>query len=67
MAGTDAFTKTTMGFRYMVTEPGTGVTIRDVGRIVYGDLEQTVELWAAGKHDLVYDSQFDGVFCAALA
>ncbi|HEX8939817.1 MAG TPA: hypothetical protein VF763_06600 [Candidatus Limnocylindrales bacterium] len=59
--------KTITGFRYMVTEPGTGVTIRDVGRIVYGDLEQTVELWAAGKHDLVYESQFDGVFCAALS
>lgn len=67
IAGTDGFTKTITGFRYMVDEPGTGVTIRDVGRIVYGDLEQTVELWEAGQHDLVFDSQFDGVFCTALS
>ncbi len=51
----------------MRPEPGIGVTISDVGRIVYGDLEQTVELWEAGQHDLVYDSQFDGVSCAALS
>ena len=67
IAGTDEFTKTITGFRYMVDEPGTGVTISDVGRIAYGDLEQTVELWEAGQHDLVYDSQFDGVFCTALS
>lgn len=67
IAGADGFTKTITGFRYMVDEPGTGVTIRDVGRIVYGDLEQTILLWEAGKHDLVFDSQFDGVFCGALS
>jgi hypothetical protein len=67
IAGTDEFTKTITGFRYIVDEPGTGVTIRDVGRIVYGDLEQTVLLWEAGQHDLVFDRQLDGVFCGALA
>ena len=66
VAGTEQFTKTITGFRYLVDEPGTGVTIRDVGRIVYGDLEQTILLWEAGGHDLVFDSQFDGVFCGAL-
>ena len=36
--GTNQFTETITGFRYMVNEPGVGATIRDVGRIVYGDL-----------------------------
>jgi hypothetical protein len=67
VAGTDEFTKTITGYRYMVNEPGTGVTIRDVGRIVCGAVEQTIRPWEAGKHDLVFDSQFDGVFCTALS
>jgi hypothetical protein len=65
--GTDEFTKTITGFRYMVNEPGAGVTIRDVGRITYGDLEQTIVLWQAGKHDLALDAAFEPTFCAALA
>jgi hypothetical protein len=65
--GTDEFTKTITGFRYMVNEPGVGVTIRDVGRITYGDLEQTLVLWQAGKHDLALDAAFEPTFCAALA
>jgi hypothetical protein len=56
--GTDEFTKTIDGFRYMVNEPGVGVTIRDVGRITYGDLEQTIVLWQAGEHDLTLDAAF---------
>ncbi len=56
--GTDEFTKTISGFRYLVNEPGAGVTVQEVGRIVYGDLEQTIALWQAGKHDLVYDQDF---------
>jgi hypothetical protein len=65
--GTDEFTKTVVGHRYMVTEPGLGVTVRDVGRIVYGDLEQTIVLWQAGKHDLALDAAIEPTFCAALA
>jgi hypothetical protein len=64
---TDEYTKTITGFRYLVNEPATGVTVRDVGRIVYGDLEQTVLLWEAGKHELVFEADIDTVFCAALA
>jgi hypothetical protein len=64
--GTDAFTKTITGFRYLVNEPGKGVTVREVGRIVYGDLEQTLVLWQAGKHDLALDAQLGETFCAAL-
>ncbi|HZD18476.1 MAG TPA: hypothetical protein VE669_10075 [Actinomycetota bacterium] len=64
---TDDFTKTIVGFRYLVNEPGAGVTIRDVGRITYGDLEQTVVLWQAGDHDLALESAFVPTFCDALA
>jgi uncharacterized protein YlzI (FlbEa/FlbD family) len=56
--GTDDFTKTITGFRYLINEPGAGVVAQEVGRIVYGDLEQTIALWQAGKHDLVYDQDF---------
>jgi hypothetical protein len=65
--GTDEFTKTVVGHRYLVTEPGIGVTVRDVGRITYGDLEQTIVLWQAGKHDIVLASEIEPTFCAALA
>jgi hypothetical protein len=61
--GTDEFTKEIVGFRYLVNEPGVGVTIRDVGRIVYGDLDQTIVLRQAGKHDLAYWEAFESVFC----
>ncbi len=65
--GTDEYTKTITGFRYLVNEPGAGVTIRDVGRIVYGDLDQSIVLWQAGEHNLALDDQFEALFCAALA
>jgi hypothetical protein len=67
ITGTDEFTKTITGFRYLVNEPGTGVIVRDVGRIVYGDLDQTIVQWQAGKHDLALDEQFEALFCDALA
>jgi hypothetical protein len=65
--GTDEFTKEITGFRYFVNEPGRGVTIRDVGRITYGDLENTILLWQAGKHDLALNAAIEPTFCAALA
>ena len=46
---------------------GAGVTVRDVGRITYGDLEQTIVLWEAGHHDLALDAQIEASFCGALA
>jgi hypothetical protein len=64
---TGDFIKTITGFRYLVNEPGTGVTVRDVGRITYGDLAQTIVLWEAGYHDLALDAQIEPAFCAALA
>jgi len=65
--GTDEFTKSIAGFRYLVNEAGVGVTIRDVGRISYADLEQTIVLWQAGKHELALDEALEPTFCSALA
>lgn len=64
--GTDDFTKTISGFRYLINEPGSGVVVQEVGRIIYADLEQTLAIWQAGKHDLVYEQDF-AVFCDLLA
>lgn len=66
IAGTDIWEKTVTGFRYMVNVPGEGLTIRDVGSITYGDLEQTLVLAESGHHDLAYDADFQPIFCGAL-
>ena len=47
--GSDEFTKTIVGFRYMINEPGLGATIRDVGRISYAELEQLHATFRAGR------------------
>jgi hypothetical protein len=65
-ATTDTWLKTITGHRYFVNEPGSGVTVRDVGRIQYGDLEQTVLLWQAGKHDIEWDANLQPLFCDRL-
>ncbi len=67
IAGTDQFTKTVVGFRYMVNERGLGATIRDVGRISYADIEQTIVSFQAGRHDLALDEALWPTFCRALA
>ena len=64
--GSDNFTKTIVGHRYMVNEPGSGVTIRDVGRISYAEVEQLHVTFQAGKHDLALDEALWGTFCGAL-
>jgi hypothetical protein len=64
--GTDQYTKTITGFRYLINEPGVGVEVQEVGRIIYADLEQTLATWQAGKHELVYDMDF-AVFCELLS
>ena len=66
-AATDSWTKTITGFRYIVNEPGEGIVIRDVGRIQYGDLDQLVLLWEAGKHDVEYDANLQSLFCDRLS
>ena len=64
--GTDQFEKSISGYRYFVNVPGEGVVLRDVGRIQYGDLEQTILLWKAGKHDIEYDANLQPLFCGLL-
>jgi hypothetical protein len=66
IAGTDMWQKTVTGFRYMVNVPGEGLTFRDVGRITYGDLAQTIVLAESGHHDLAFDADFQAIFCGAL-
>jgi uncharacterized protein YlzI (FlbEa/FlbD family) len=64
--GTEEFTKTITGFRDLINDPGSGVIFQEVGRIVYGDLLQTIVLWEAGQHQGVFDEDF-AVFCDFLA
>jgi hypothetical protein len=62
--GTDEFTHSLTGFRFIGTTPGRGLVLQDVGRIEYrGDEEEVIFL--AGQHH-VPDGPGE-VFCAALA
>jgi hypothetical protein len=65
--GTDEFDRTITGFRYMVNEPGDGVTIQEVGRIVYDNLDETSWHDVAGQHDLADVTLNEPTMCAALA
>ena len=65
--GTDEFTLTIVGHRYMVNQPGLGVTVQDVGRIIYADPSEETILAMAGQHDLADQDLIGPVFCGALA
>jgi len=65
--GTDEFTVTITGFRYLVNEPGQGVIVQEVGRIVYADPSEETILAAAGQHDLADAARIEPTFCAAVA
>jgi hypothetical protein len=65
--GTDSFDRTVTGFRYLVNEPGEGVTIRDVGRIVYDDLTEATWRDLAGHHDFADSALLEPTFCGAIA
>ena len=54
------------GFRYLVNEPGSGVTVQEVGRIAYDGLDETTVLAMAGQHDLADPSLIEPTFCASL-
>lgn len=58
---------TVTGHRYMVNEPGEGLVLADVGRIVYGDLDEDDILTAAGRHDLALPDEVEPRICAAIA
>ena len=65
--GTDDFSVTIVGFRYLVNQPGLGATIREVGRITYAQAEELLITFQAGHHDLAVDEDLGPVFCGALA
>jgi hypothetical protein len=66
IAGTDRITVGIRGFRYLVNEPGRGVVVQEVGRIVYGEPTEETILAIAGQHDAAIGSQVEPVLCAAL-
>ena len=63
--GTDEFTHSLTGFRFMGTTPGQGLVLQDLGRIEYRGQEEEV-IFLAGQHH-VPDPGGEEVFCAALA
>ena len=65
--GTEEFDRTVTGFRYMVNEPRVGVTIKDAGRIVYDDLNESTWRDLAGRHDFADGALIGPTLCAALA
>ena len=58
---------TITGYRYLVTEPGTGVTVQEVGRIVYTDETEQEILNEAGQHNVTSEEEIGSAFCGALA
>jgi hypothetical protein len=64
--GTDQITVAIRGFRYLVNEPGRGVIVQEVGRIVYGEPTEETILAIAGQHDMASGSQVELVLCDAL-
>lgn len=62
----DTVTVAIRGFRYLVNQPGSGVTVQEVGRIVYDGLDETTVVAMAGWHDLADPALIEPTFCAAL-
>jgi len=67
VAGGDEWIKTFVGSRYLANDPGVGATIREVGKISFADIEQTIVTFVAGQHDVAFDDDLWPVFCGALA
>jgi hypothetical protein len=64
--GTDEFTHSLVGFRFMGTSPGEGLVLQDVGRIEYSPDEEEI-LFIAGHHfDVPGGPDAEALFCAAL-
>lgn len=49
--GTNEYTVTVVGHRYLATDPGAGIIMRDVGRIVFSDPSEQTVTFEAGVHD----------------
>jgi hypothetical protein len=63
--GTDEFTATVTGFRFMGTFPGEGLVLQDVGR--FEESPDGEILFIAGQHDLLPEAAEPAVICAALS
>ena len=64
--GTDEFTHSLVGFRFIGTSPGEGLVLQDVGRIEYSPDEEEI-LFIAGHHfDVPGGPDAEALFCAAL-
>jgi hypothetical protein len=63
--GTDDFTATVTGFRFMGTFPGEGLVLQDVGR--FEESPDGEILFVAGQHDLLPETAEPAVICAALS
>lgn len=57
---------TIVGFRYLVSEVGDGVTVQEVGRIVYADETEQDLLSMAGQHHIYSFDLIGPVLCGAL-
>ncbi|PTT70200.1 hypothetical protein [Arthrobacter sp. HMWF013] len=57
---------TVVGFRYVVNEASEGVTVQEVGRIVYADQSEQEILAMAGQHDISNWDLIGPVLCGAL-
>jgi hypothetical protein len=64
--GTDTFDRTVTGFRYIVNQPGSGAVVREVGRVVYDDLDETSWSFLAGQHDWVDGALIEPGICDLL-
>jgi hypothetical protein len=63
--GTEDFTATVTGFRFMGTFPGEGLVLQDVGR--FEESPDGEILFVAGQHDLLTEAAEPAVICAALS
>ncbi len=54
------------GFRYLVNQPGSGVTVQEVGRIVYDDLDEVAVVSAAGQHEWAVGALVETALCDEL-
>ncbi len=66
IADTDEFNRTVTGFRYVVNQPGSGIVVKDVGRVVYDDLDETTWSFLAGHHDWLDKALIEPGICDLL-
>ena len=60
-------TVTVTGFRYLVAGSGTGVTLKDAGRIIFADETEESVLFQAGRHDTATPDLLGPALCGAVA